>query len=94
MRRHTCFKSNKRAKHVKADICSNCGNTILFCLSCLRRMQVFAQKYYQQCYGRGEIFCRDCACSILDMDDIMDERFGGNYLDTGERSAARAVLFG
>ena len=57
-------------------------------------MEVFSRKHYQQHYGKGEIVCRDCASCVLAMDDTMDERFGGSYLDTEERSAARAVLFG
>ena len=94
MRRSVCFKCNKRAKHVKAYFCTNCGHTILFCLPCFRKMGIFSHKYYQKSYGKDEIVCRDCASLILATDDVMDERFGGSYLDIEERSAARAVLFG
>ena len=90
MRRHICFKCDKRYKHVKTDVCTNFDNTILFCLSCFRKMETFAHKHHQRYYGRGEIVCRECASCIL----AMDERFGGNYLDDMTRSAARTVLFG
>ena len=56
-------------------------------------MEIFAKKYYRQDYGTRETFCLDCAHSIVAMDDVMDERFGGNYLDAEERTAARAILF-
>ena len=92
--RRICFKFDKRARHVKAYICEKCANTILFCLPCLKKMEVFSHKYYQQRYGNGGIVCRDCASIIVVMDDVMDERFDGNYLDIEERSATRAVLFG